>query len=216
MMATGNRVDADLRSRLRSGPLAALDGQAARRTLLQRMNGVPDDPLPATLYVDAQLGLVDDMLHYFDRTSMAHSLEVRVPFLDHELVELAARIPADLKVHRLQTKHILRETVRGLVPDWVIEKRKVGFFHGAVAGWFEGHARRSVETYLLRPDARVSEFLDPAAVQDLVGRAQGGATAETHLLLSVLVLEVWLSSYLPRALEHRAPRPADGGIPELR
>jgi asparagine synthase (glutamine-hydrolysing) len=199
-MATGNRVDADLRNRLRIGPLATLDGLAARRALLQRLGGLADDPLPATLYIDAQLGLADDMLHYFDRTSMAHSLEVRVPFLDHELVELAARIPADLKVHRLQTKHILRESVRGLVPDWVIDKRKVGFFHGAVAGWFEGNAKRSIDTYLLRPDALCSEFLDRAAVRDLVTRAQGGATAETHLLLSVLVLEVWLSSYLPRAV----------------
>ena len=151
-----------------------------------------DDPLPATLYVDAQLGLVDDMLHYFDRTSMAHSLEVRVPFLDHEFVELAARIPADLKVRRLQTKHILRETVRGLVPDWVIDKRKVGFFHGAVAGWFEGHASRAIETYVLRPDARYADFLDPTAVRDIVGRAQGRRKAGDE----------------PPALD---PRPRDSG-----
>ena len=68
----------------------------------------PDDPLPAALYLDGQLGLVDDMLHYFDRASMAHSLEVRVPFLDHHLVELCATIPAQLKVRRLDTKHVLK------------------------------------------------------------------------------------------------------------
>ena len=206
-MANGNRVDPDLRQRLRVGPLAALDGQAARRALLQRMESLPDDPLPATLYVDAQLGLVDDMLHYFDRTSMAHSLEVRVPFLDHELVELSARIPAELKVRRLQTKHILREAVRGLVPNWVIEKRKVGFFHGAVSGWFESHAKRSIDAYLLRPDARYADFLDAGAVRDLVARARAGATAETHALLSILMLEIWLSSYLPRALSAASAEP---------
>ena len=68
-----------------------------------------DEPLAATLYLDAQLGLADDMLHYFDRTSMAHSLEVRVPFLDHHVVEYCARIPADLKVRRLQTKYLLKQ-----------------------------------------------------------------------------------------------------------
>jgi asparagine synthase (glutamine-hydrolysing) len=207
LMAAGNRIDADLRQSLRRGPLADLDGQAARRILLQRIDGVPDDPLPATLFVDAQLGLVDDMLHYFDRASMARSLEVRVPFLDHELVELSARIPSDLKVHRLQTKHILREAVRGLVPEWVIEKRKVGFFNGAVAGWLNGHARDALDTYLCRPDAKTSDFLDPAQVQKLVSRAHAAPAGETHVLLSVLVLEVWLSSFVPSALSAARAEP---------
>ncbi len=216
-MATGNRIDTDLYGSLRRGPLEKLDGQAARRALLQRLDGLPDDPLPATLYVDAQLGLVDDMLHYFDRASMAHSLEVRVPFLDHELVEFCARIPAELKVRRFRsTKHILREAVRGLVPDWVIDKPKVGFFHGAVTGWMDGHAKRAVEMYLLQPNARYAEFLDPAAVRTLAARAEAGRPAETNVLLSVLMLEIWLSTYLPRALETAAARPADGGIPQLR
>ncbi len=198
-MANGNRVDPDLRRRLRLGPLATLDGQAARRTLLARMNGVPDDPLPATLYVDARLGLVDDMLHYFDRMSMAHSLEVRVPFLDHELVELIADIPPELKVHRFQTKHVLRLAARGLVPDWVIDKKKIGFFHGSVAAWLQGHAQRSIETYLLRDDAKCSEFLDRAAVGELVRRVRSGSSDDGQALLAILMLEVWLSSYLPRA-----------------
>jgi asparagine synthase (glutamine-hydrolysing) len=200
MMATGNRADKDIRDRLPRGPLAELDGQSARDAVLARLNGTPDSPLAATLFVDAQLGLVDDMLHYFDRASMANSLEVRVPFLDHELVELCAGIPPDLKVHRFQTKYLLRRAARGLVPDWVIEKRKVGFFHGAVPGWFEHHAQRSIERYLLDPDARYAAFLDPAAVRDLVASVRAGGTSSTHLLLSILMLEVWLSSYLPRAL----------------
>ena len=63
----------------------ALDGGAApARRAARARRASPDDPLAATLYLDAQLGLVDDMLHYFDRASMAHSLEVRVPFLDHQ------------------------------------------------------------------------------------------------------------------------------------
>ena len=76
------------------------------------------------------------MLHYFDRASMAHSLEVRVPFLDHELVEYCATIPSDLKVRRLQTKQILKDVARGVVPDRIIDKPKIGFFSGAVDGWF--------------------------------------------------------------------------------
>ena len=70
-----------------------------------------------TLYLDARLGLVDDMLLYFDRTSMAHSLEVRVPFLDHRLVEWAATLPPSAKVHRGVTKRVLREAGGRLLPE---------------------------------------------------------------------------------------------------
>ena len=78
---------------------------AARRMLEERFPDAPElDPVSTTLYLDAQLSLPDDMLHYFDRTSMAHSLEVRVPFLDHELVEWAADVPSGLKVRRAENE----------------------------------------------------------------------------------------------------------------
>jgi len=101
LLAMSGQLDPALRARLVRGPLAELDGSAARRAAASRANGLRATPLGSTLYLDAQLGLVDDMLQYFDRTSMAYSLEVRVPFLDHVLVEFAATIPNRLKVHGL-------------------------------------------------------------------------------------------------------------------
>ncbi len=169
--------------------------------MIARLDGVPDDPLPVTLYLDGQLALVDKLLHYFDRASMAHSLEVRVPFLDHELVELAARIPPDLKVRRATTKYLLREAARGVIPDHAIDKRKVGFFAGAVAGWFQAQAVRAIPDYLLQPQPLYAEMLDQAEVRKLVA-AHGprSGKAESQLLLSILMLEIWLSTFLPRAL----------------
>ncbi|HJU48347.1 MAG TPA: asparagine synthase (glutamine-hydrolyzing), partial [Gaiellaceae bacterium] len=117
LLAASGRLDDDLRRDLVRGPLREVDGKTALRTLRERLGGVPDDPLPAALYLDGQLGLVDDMLHYFDRASMAYSLEVRVPFLDHRVVELCATIPPCHKVRRLDTKHVLKRAVRGIVPD---------------------------------------------------------------------------------------------------
>jgi asparagine synthase (glutamine-hydrolysing) len=149
------------------------------------------------------------MLHYFDRASMVHSLEVRVPFLDHELVELCAGIPGDLKVRRLQTKYILKQAARGLIPDRAIDKQKVGFFRGSVGGWFNAQARRSIDDYLLRPDAKYAELLDPATVRELVSRqASQPEAADRHLLLAILMLEIWLSTYLPRALKQATAEPA--------
>jgi asparagine synthase (glutamine-hydrolysing) len=201
------RVDRKRRGQLMVGPLAALDGTVAREAVRIRLDGVPDEPLPTTLYLDAQLALVDDMLHYFDRASMAHSLEVRVPFLDHEFVEFCATVPANLKVKRGTTKHILKRAARGLVPDPIIDRPKVGFFAGVVGGWFQAQMERSIKDYVLQPDPRYSEFLDVEAVRNLVATLDRARDkAHSHLLLSILMLEVWLSSFVDRALAAAEPQ----------
>src|SRR5262249_7875781 len=157
-----------------------------------------------------QLALVDDMLHYFDRTSMAYSLEVRVPFLDHEVVEYCATIPTNLKVHGLTSKYVLKRAARGLIPPDIVGKRKLGFFRGASAHWLEAEMDGLVADYLLAPDARCAEFIDRSELQRLARRhANGAEGAHTHLLLSLLMLEVWLRSYVDRAaaVATRVPAP---------
>ena len=207
LLAMSGRLDGVLRADLVRGPLAAVDGEAARRAVAARLNGFPDDPLPATLYIDAQLALVDDMLHYFDRASMAHSLEVRVPFLDHHLVEYCATIPADLKVRRLTTKYVLKEAARGLIPDRIIDKQKIGFFAASVDRWFDAQTDGVIAEYLLAPEPKYADFIDRGTVARLVARhADGTDRSHGKLLLSLLMLEVWLAEYLPRA--RRAAEPA--------
>ena len=206
LLAASGRLGPELRQQLVRGPLAERDGLGALRIARERLGRVGGDPLPAALYLDGQLGLVDDMLHYFDRASMAHSLEVRVPFLDHELVELAATIPARHKVRRLDTKHVLKHAARGLIPDRIIDKPKIGFFHKAVDQWFAAQTRGAISDYLLGPNPRYAELLDRRGVESLVkSHASGADTRNGHVLLSVLMLEVWLSSYLPRALAQDVP-----------
>ena len=160
LLAMSGALDPSLRRQLVRGPLAALDGNAALRAVSYRLGDLPDAPLPAALYLDGQLGLADDMLHYFDRASMAHSLEVRVPFLDHHVVELCAAMPANLKVRRLETKHVLRHAARGLVPDRIIDKPKIGFFNSAVDDWFRAQTRGAISDYLLAPNPRYAEMID--------------------------------------------------------
>ena len=169
-------LDEDLRLRLFRGPLHALDGLAAKRVVLSRLGDVADDPLPATLYLDAQLALVDDMLHYFDRASMAHSLEVRVPFLDHPLVEYCVMIPGDLKVRRGRTKYLLKEVARGVIPARIIDKRKIGFFAGSVDRWFQAQTRGVIADTLLTRMPRYGEFKGIRPALDHVDR--GGVRAE--------------------------------------
>jgi asparagine synthase (glutamine-hydrolysing) len=208
LLAASGRLDSRLRRELVRGALAEVDGGTATRVIRERLGRVGDDPLPAALYLDAQLGLVDDMLHYFDRASMAHSLEVRVPFLDHHVVEYCAAIPPGYKVRRLDTKHVLKRAVRGLVPDCIIDKPKIGFFHAVVDDWFRAQTRGAISDYLLGPNPRYGEILDRSAVEKLVRvHANGADTRNGHVLLSILMLEVWLSSYLPRSLASAVPQP---------
>ena len=181
-------------------------GTLRLRAISYRLGDFPDAPLESTLFLDAQLGLADDMLHYFDRASMAHSLEVRVPFLDHHVVELCATMPAHLKVRRLETKHVLRHAARGLVPDRIIDKPKIGFFNSAVDGWFRAQTQGAISDYLLGPNPRYAEMLDRGEVERLVRAQADGARGSSYVLLSVLMLEVWLATYLPAARSGRPRR----------
>ena len=157
--------------------------------------------LAGALYLSQQLGLVDDMLHYFDRVSMANSLEVRVPFLDHRVVEYCSGVPDRLKVRRLEGKHLLRVVARGLIPERIIEKKKVGFFNHAVNAWFAQQADHAVADYLCTPDPAYAEIIDPQYVEELVLNSRAPTTrSSSALLLSILMLEIWLSSFLPAAI----------------
>jgi asparagine synthase (glutamine-hydrolysing) len=212
LLAMSANVGPELRRRMVAGPLRELDGRAAERMLRARLGDHDADPLPATLYLDGQLGLADDMLHYFDRASMAYSLEVRVPFLDHHVVEYCATIPARHKIHRLNTKHVLKQAVRGLVPDEIIDRPKVGFFNAAVDDWFRAQMQGPTADYLLRGDARYAELLDRPVVEGMVKDFAWSTSSENgYPLLSVLMLEIWLSTYLPRALE-AAAMPAEAVV----
>jgi asparagine synthase (glutamine-hydrolysing) len=186
------------RARLFRGQLRSVPAGSVERVASRFLNGAGSAPSAETLYLYQQLGLVDDMLHYFDRASMANSLEVRVPFLDHQIVEFCATVPNNLKVRRLEQKRLLRVAAAGLVPDRIIKKRKIGFFNQAAAGWLRVQADGLVSDYLLRPDAAYAEMIDPKGVAELI--RQTADPTGSPLLLALLMLEIWLQEYVPRAL----------------
>jgi asparagine synthase (glutamine-hydrolysing) len=195
---TGN-MDAELHRALVAGPLAREDGGAAWRAVASQVDGT-SDALSSVLALDAKIGLVDDMLHYFDRASMAHSLEVRVPFLDHKFVQLCSTIPSSLKVRDGVTKYLLKRAARGLVPDRLVDKPKVGFFNAEVGRWLSTQAGRDASDVLLDRDARYPEMLDRRTVTGLLTRYRDNPqSGDGHALLTVLMLELWLSTFLPRA-----------------
>ncbi|NDP38743.1 MAG: asparagine synthase (glutamine-hydrolyzing) [Rhodoferax sp.] len=159
-----------------------------------------EDSLNRMFAVDAQTQLPDDLLMLTDKMSMAVSLECRVPMLDHQLVELAASIPTAIKVRRGHLKHVLKESLVGLLPNDILERKKRGF--GTPMGAWLKKELAPLLGRLLAPEViqRRGLFRQPV-VDRLVADHQGNRIDGTDALLALLNLEIWSRIYL----DHRDP-----------
>ena len=150
-------------------------------------------PLARTLLVNFNTYLLDDLLVKLDRSTMAHSLEARSPFLDTALIEYVAGLPDSMKLAGGRTKVILREAFKDLIPPEVQRRGKMGF--GIPFGsWFRGALRESVDQLLLSRDAKYQEYLSAPYVHRLVKRHHDGEADLGLQLWSLVTFEVWLRS----------------------
>jgi asparagine synthase (glutamine-hydrolysing) len=147
-------------------------------------------PLDRLLALNIETYLLDDLLIKMDRTSMAHALEVRSPFLDTELVEFAMRLAPPLKARGLSLKRVLKRAVADLLPKDVVARRKRGF-GVPLDRWF----REDLETYarsMLGSGARVRHHLNAMAVDQLLSEHRAGKAQHGHVLWTLLTLELFL------------------------
>jgi asparagine synthase (glutamine-hydrolysing) len=135
--------------------------------------------------------LPDDLLVKVDRTSMAHALEVRSPFLDIDLLELACGLPPRLKARGLSLKRVLKAAVADVVPEEIVRRPKRGF-GVPLDRWFREDLRSYVNSTLGAPDARVREYLVGPAVDRLIAEHDAGSRDHGYALWTLLVLEVFL------------------------
>jgi asparagine synthase (glutamine-hydrolysing) len=197
LLAMSGRLLNGVRSDLYTGKLAAVRNDNAYAAIEALRGGLDGDPLTTTLYLDAKLGLIDHMLLYFDRTSMAHSLEVRVPYLDHRLVEWAASVPPSMKVRRGVSKRVLKVAGMRLLPPQTVQKRKVGFFRSALDVWLEAQLDGPAGERIQTEDAAYAEFLDPRGVARLVEDYRRTRTEDAaRLVFAILLLESWLRRFV--------------------
>lgn len=150
------------------------------------------DFLTQMTLVDMASYLPGDILTKVDRTSMSVSLEARVPLLDHLLVEFAVALPGSLKRRDGTGKWILREAIKGLVPNSVFEQPKRGFAV-PLKRWFRDELRHRLDT-LVRRDRGVYEYVDHESVTRLVNEHTSGRRDHSHFLWRVLVLDLWLEA----------------------
>jgi len=159
----------------------------------------------ATLAVDAALYLPDDLLVKVDIASMAHSLEARSPFLDHEFMEFAATIPSDLKVRGREKKIILKRALQGVLPDEILHRPKMGF-GVPIDHWLRHELKDLAYDMLLSPRARARGYFRPEVVQRYLDEHTRGRTSWHYLLWTLLMLELW----------HRTFVDGDGALAAMR
>ena len=159
-------------------------------------HGPSGDALGGMIAADADVILPDDFLVKVDRASMAHGLEVRPPLVDHELMELAARIPSSWKVHDGETKWILKQAFKDVLPDAILRRPKQGF-EIPIDAWLRGPLRPMFESSVLDPKARVAGLVDQVARPEALRLPPGWHRAGMgNVLWSLLVLAKWADRYL--------------------
>jgi asparagine synthase (glutamine-hydrolysing) len=159
----------------------------------------------ATMAVDTALYLPDDLLVKVDIASMAHSLEARSPFLDHEFMEFAATIPSDLKVRGREKKIILKRALAGILPEEILHRPKMGF-GVPIDHWLRHELKDLAYDTLLSPQALARGYFRPEAVKRLLDEHTRGAADWHYLLWTFLMLELW----------HRTFVDGDGALAAMR
>jgi asparagine synthase (glutamine-hydrolysing) len=169
---------------------AAAPGDAYELLYAHYQRADAPDLLGRRLYADTMTYLPDDLLVKIDIATMIHSLEGRSPFLDHPLVEFAARLPSRFKLLRRAGKLVLRRAVADLLPPEILSRPKMGF-GVPISSWFRGELAELLRDVLLSPRATARPFFRPERVRQIVEDHQAGRRDHGAQLWALLMLELW-------------------------
>jgi len=153
------------------------------------------DELGGFQFLEIRSSLPDELLMYADKMSMAHGLEVRVPFLDQQIVEYVERLNASFKVHNGARKWIHRRVCKRLLPSEVMRRPKVGFAVNVVDDWFRNSLSQQMDTILLDNCSLIYGYLNPGIVSSLLQEHKSGRRDNHKILFSLVVLEHFVRSY---------------------
>lgn len=174
-----------------SQSLAGYDSLDVFRHYYNRANTA--DPLSRIQYVDIKTYLSDDILAKVDRASMAHSLEVRAPILDHKLMELAARMPSTLKLRGMNGKYIFKKALKQVLPGTVLQRRKMGFAV-PLAKWFRGDLKEFAHDVIFSRNQNA--LLNGATVERVWREHQSGLRDRSTELWALLMFRCWQQQFI--------------------
>jgi asparagine synthase (glutamine-hydrolysing) len=146
------------------------------------------------LYVDTKTWLPDDLLIKADKITMANSVELRVPFLDHEIMEFAANIPPKYKVNWARTKFILKETFRGNIPNEILFRKKTGF-PVPYDVWMRKELKGSIKDILLDPISLGRKYFNGVELENIINDNNKNGFYSKEIF-SLLILELWHKTFL--------------------
>jgi asparagine synthase (glutamine-hydrolysing) len=153
------------------------------------------DPLTRMLHTDLKTWLVDDLLIKADKMTMANSVELRVPFLDHRVVEYAATVPSSMKLRNGTGKWILKEAMRGVLPDTTLKRRKVGF-PTPLTLMFRKDLSGYLRDLLLSSRSRQRGMFRTDRIEQLIAEHRSGQRDHQKLLWQLVVLEEWQRRFI--------------------
>ncbi len=177
----------------REGVLAESDG----RELVEYWDALRPqmehtDELGSFQLLEIRSSLPDELLMYADKLSMAHSLEVRVPYLDRTVVEYVQRLGADLKIRNGTRKWLHRQVCQNYLPLRILKRKKRGFASNVVDEWFHSSLNGALQEVLLDESSLMFGLLNPNTVRGLLEGHQSGRQDNHKLLFSLVMVEQWL------------------------
>ena len=153
------------------------------------------DELGGLQFLEVRSTLPDELLMYADKLSMAHSLELRVPFIDKEIVEYVERLPANLKVRNGSRKWLHRQVCRAFLPGSILKRPKRGFAVNVVDDWFRSSTDSRMMETLRDSGSKIYQYIRPAAVRELCEQHASGQQDNHKILFSLVLFEEWLRAH---------------------
>jgi asparagine synthase (glutamine-hydrolysing) len=150
------------------------------------------DDLGGFQFLELRSTLPDELLMYADKLSMAHGLEVRVPYLDKDIVEYVERLSANFKVRNGYRKWLHRKVCQAFLPKPILGRKKRGFAVNVVDDWFRDTMRNKMEEILLDEKSKLNEYLRPSAVREMLKQHQSGQSDNHKVLFSLVIFEHWI------------------------
>jgi asparagine synthase (glutamine-hydrolysing) len=147
-----------------------------------------EDPLSLVQYLDLKTYLPGDILTKVDRASMAHSLEVRVPILDHTLTEWASGLPPEWRLHGREGKHIFKQAMTDHLPQDILYREKMGFAV-PLTNWFRGPLRQRISGLIDSPGLRDCGFFDHKTIETMIRHHQAGLRDHSAIIWSLVMFE---------------------------
>jgi asparagine synthase (glutamine-hydrolysing) len=157
------------------------------------------DIINKMLYVDTKTWLVDDLLIKADKMTMAASIELRVPFLDHRLVELSASLPSSFKIRNNEGKYILKSVMANKLSQEIVYRKKMGF-PVPTRNWFAGELLSAMKEVLM---TKPLPWINSKVVNKMLSQHETGQEDHSKMLMMLLVLTFWKDKYLQYPMDRK-------------